>query len=156
MSPSQGRLKDGEAEMVWICAEEGERIYWTPAGQEGRRKASEKTDGCSDGGRAEGWCDGAGCWDHVENRNCSVFSPQIKNWKLFLIFIILNRIKVSFCPLVKQGRKYFIEIDQLFNHRKYSVFSSINREFLFFKNTSPQWLKATVERSYLDLNQRPE
>lgn len=27
MSPSQGRLKVGEAEMAWICAEEGERIY---------------------------------------------------------------------------------------------------------------------------------
>lgn len=55
MSPSQGWLKVGEAEIVWICAEEGERIYWTPARQEGKRKTSEKTDGCSDGGCAEGW-----------------------------------------------------------------------------------------------------
>lgn len=36
MSPSQGRLKVGETEMAWICTEEGERIYWTPASQEGR------------------------------------------------------------------------------------------------------------------------
>lgn len=114
MSPSQGRLKVGEAEMAWICAEEGERIYWTPASQEGRGRPQRRLMDV--------------VMKDVEERNCSVFSPQIKNWKLFFIVIILNRIKVLFCPLVKQERKY---------------------------RSSPQRLKATTERSYLGLNQRP-
>lgn len=72
MSPSQGRLKVGEAEMVWICAEEGERIYWTPAGQEERGRPQRRLmDVVMEDVLRVGVTE--------EERNCSVFSPQIKN-----------------------------------------------------------------------------
>lgn len=53
--------------MVWTCAEEKYWIYWIKDAeygactQAGEKETTERINGCSEGGNAEGWWDRRGC-----------------------------------------------------------------------------------------------
>lgn len=59
------------AEMVWMCGEEGLKMYWTKgkdykaAKEKEKRKTAEKFHGCCEVGHVEGWSTREGCWESV-------------------------------------------------------------------------------------------